>query len=118
MATENVREFFETLETRAAGSSKADGLTATYLFDIDGAGKWIVRLEHEERLARLDGLALGDRDADHRSRQGRRQGALLAGVAVVVRGRVRVRNRGGGGRRQVQAPTRRPRAARQATRRR
>jgi len=45
VATENVREFFETLETRAADSSKAAGLNATYLFDIDGAGKWIVRVE-------------------------------------------------------------------------
>jgi putative sterol carrier protein len=43
---ENAREFFETLETRAADSSKAAGLDATYLFDIDGAGKWIVRVEN------------------------------------------------------------------------
>lgn len=46
MATESVREFFETLETRAQDSSKADGLNATYLFDIDGAGKWIVDVEN------------------------------------------------------------------------
>ncbi len=44
--TENTREFFETLEARAGGSSKAAGLNATYLFDIDGAGKWIVRVEN------------------------------------------------------------------------
>ena len=43
---ENAREFFETLEARAADSSKAAGLNATYLFDIDGAGKWIVRVEN------------------------------------------------------------------------
>jgi hypothetical protein len=43
---ENAREFFETLEARSAGSSKATGLNATYLFDIDGAGKWIVRVEN------------------------------------------------------------------------
>ena len=43
---ENAREFFETLEARASGSSKAAGLNATYLFDIDGAGKWIVRVEN------------------------------------------------------------------------
>jgi putative sterol carrier protein len=43
---ENAREFFETLETRASASSKAAGLNATYLFDIDGAGKWIVRVEN------------------------------------------------------------------------
>lgn len=46
MAAETVRQFFETLETRAADSSKAAGLNATYLFDIDGAGKWIVRVEN------------------------------------------------------------------------
>jgi putative sterol carrier protein len=39
---ENVREFFETLESRAGGSSKAAGLTAKYLFDIQGAGQWVV----------------------------------------------------------------------------
>jgi len=46
MPTESVRDFFESLETRAAGSSKAAGLNATYLFDIDGAGKWLVRVEN------------------------------------------------------------------------
>ena len=43
---ENARQFFETLEARAGHSSKAAGLNATYLFDIDGAGKWIVRVEN------------------------------------------------------------------------
>ncbi len=42
----NARQFFETLEQRAAGSSKAAGLNATYLFDIDGAGKWTVRVDN------------------------------------------------------------------------
>jgi putative sterol carrier protein len=46
MATESVRDFFESLEARTEGSSKAAGLNATYLFDIDGAGKWIVRVEN------------------------------------------------------------------------
>lgn len=46
MATENAREFFEGLEARASDSSKATGLNASYLFDIDGAGKWIVRVEN------------------------------------------------------------------------
>jgi putative sterol carrier protein len=44
--TESAREFFEGLQARAADSSKAAGLTATYLFDIDGAGKWTVRVEN------------------------------------------------------------------------
>ena len=43
---EGARQFFETLEARAGGSSKAAGLNATYLFDIDGAGKWTVRVEN------------------------------------------------------------------------
>ena len=59
MATENVREFFETLETRAADSSKAAGLNATYLFDIDGAGKWIVRVKNG-----LPSVSEGEGEAD------------------------------------------------------
>ena len=59
MATENVREFFETLETRSAGSSKAAGLNATYLFDIDGAGKWIVHVENGR-----PSVSEGDGEAD------------------------------------------------------
>jgi putative sterol carrier protein len=46
VTTENAREFFESLEARTGGSSKAAGLNATYLFEIDGAGKWIVRVEN------------------------------------------------------------------------
>jgi len=39
-----VKEFFETLETRA-DASKTAGMTNSYHFDIDGAGKWTVRVE-------------------------------------------------------------------------
>ena len=46
MPAENVREFFESLESRSEGSSKAACLNASYLFDIDGAGKWIVEVEN------------------------------------------------------------------------
>ena len=45
MNAHNAREFFETLEGRAANSSKASGLTATYLFDVAGVGKWTVRVD-------------------------------------------------------------------------
>ena len=38
---EKAREFFETLESRT-DESKTAGMTATYLFDVDGAGKWTV----------------------------------------------------------------------------
>ncbi len=46
MEVQNARQFFETLESRAGGSTKAAGLNATYLFDIDGAGKWTVTVEN------------------------------------------------------------------------
>jgi putative sterol carrier protein len=38
------REFFETLETRV-DPAKAAGMTATYLFEIDGAGNWTVDVD-------------------------------------------------------------------------
>jgi putative sterol carrier protein len=37
----STREFFETLETRV-DASKTAGMNNSYLFDIDGAGKWKV----------------------------------------------------------------------------
>jgi putative sterol carrier protein len=43
---ENARQFFESLEGRAAQSSKAGGLTATYLFEIADAGTWTVRVDN------------------------------------------------------------------------
>ncbi|HYX89599.1 MAG TPA: SCP2 sterol-binding domain-containing protein [Gaiellaceae bacterium] len=38
------REFFETLESRV-DRGKAAGLTATYRFEIDGAGTWTVDVD-------------------------------------------------------------------------
>ena len=38
------REFFETLETRI-DPAKAAGMTASYLFEIDGAGTWTVNVD-------------------------------------------------------------------------
>jgi putative sterol carrier protein len=38
---ERAREFFETLESRV-DESKTAGMTATYLFEVDGAGTWTV----------------------------------------------------------------------------
>jgi putative sterol carrier protein len=37
------REFFESLPSRA-DTSKTAGMTNSYLFDIEGAGKWTVRV--------------------------------------------------------------------------
>jgi putative sterol carrier protein len=39
-----VREFFDGLEARA-DSSKTAGMNNSYLFDIEGAGKWTVRVD-------------------------------------------------------------------------
>ena len=55
---ESVREFFETLESRV-DESKAAGLTATYLFDVDGAGKWTVDVDDGKVKVRE-----GEEDAD------------------------------------------------------
>jgi putative sterol carrier protein len=38
------REFFESLESRV-DSTKAAGLTASYVFEIDGAGTWLVDVD-------------------------------------------------------------------------
>jgi putative sterol carrier protein len=40
----SAREFFETLESRV-DQSRTAGMTNSYLFDIEGAGKWTVRGE-------------------------------------------------------------------------
>jgi putative sterol carrier protein len=40
----NAREFFEGLEGRV-DESKTAGMNNSYLFDIEGAGKWSVRVE-------------------------------------------------------------------------
>jgi putative sterol carrier protein len=41
---ESPREFFETLETRV-DPAKAAGMTASYRFEIDGAGTWTVDVD-------------------------------------------------------------------------
>ena len=46
MAAETAREFFEQLAARAAGGSeRTRGLTATYRFDVEGAGSWRVEVD-------------------------------------------------------------------------
>src|SRR5213592_3313644 len=52
------REFFDTLESRA-DASKTAGMTNSYLFDIEGAGKWTVRVE-DGKVS----VAEGGEDAD------------------------------------------------------
>ncbi|MDQ2910543.1 MAG: SCP2 sterol-binding domain-containing protein [Actinomycetota bacterium] len=41
---ESPKEFFETLETRV-DPAKAAGLNASYRFEIDGAGTWLVEVD-------------------------------------------------------------------------
>jgi putative sterol carrier protein len=41
---ESPKEFFETLQTRV-DPAKAAGLNASYRFDIDGAGSWLVEVD-------------------------------------------------------------------------
>jgi putative sterol carrier protein len=43
---ETAREFFEDLKTRTAGGAeRTRGLTASYRFDVDGAGSWRVEVD-------------------------------------------------------------------------
>jgi putative sterol carrier protein len=41
---ESVREFFEGLESRA-DTGKTAGMSNSYVFDVEGAGQWTVRVE-------------------------------------------------------------------------
>ena len=55
---ESAREFFESLPARA-DASKIAGVDNTYLFDIEGAGMWLVTVEDGTISVRE-----GDGDAD------------------------------------------------------
>src|SRR5919198_447135 len=54
----STREFFETLETRV-DESKTAGMNNSYLFDIEGAGKWKVDVADGKVT-----VSEGDADAD------------------------------------------------------
>jgi putative sterol carrier protein len=41
---DSVQEFFQNLESRA-DASKTAGMNNSYVFDIDGAGQWTVRVD-------------------------------------------------------------------------
>ena len=46
MAATSAREFFEDLAARTeGGSARTRGLTATYRFDVEGAGSWRVAVD-------------------------------------------------------------------------
>jgi putative sterol carrier protein len=44
MSTDSVRSFFEGLPERA-DASKTAGMNNSYVFDVEGAGQWTVRVE-------------------------------------------------------------------------
>jgi putative sterol carrier protein len=52
------REFFETLPSRANGKS-ADGIDASYVFEIEGAGTWTVKVA-DGKVDVTEGNAGGD----------------------------------------------------------
>jgi putative sterol carrier protein len=52
------REFFDTLESRV-DPAKAAGMTASYKFDIDGSGSWLVDVDDGKVTVTEDG---GDAD--------------------------------------------------------
>jgi len=56
---ESVQEFFQNLESRA-DSSKVAGMTNSYVFDIDGAGRWKVDVDDGKVTVSEGG---GDADA-------------------------------------------------------
>jgi putative sterol carrier protein len=56
--SQSPKEFFETLETRV-DPAKAAGLNASYRFDIDGAGSWLVEVDDGKVSVSEDG---GDAD--------------------------------------------------------
>ncbi len=55
---ESVREFFETLEGRV-DASKTAGVNNSYLFDVDGAGQWLVAVD-DGRVTVTEGAADAD----------------------------------------------------------
>jgi putative sterol carrier protein len=58
---ESVQEFFQSLESRA-DTSKTAGMNNSYLFDIDGAGQWLVTVD-DGKVSVAEGGGGGDADA-------------------------------------------------------
>jgi putative sterol carrier protein len=54
LASMEPREFFESLEARV-DPAKAKGMTASYKFDIDGAGSWNVEVDDGKVTVTEDG---------------------------------------------------------------
>ncbi len=56
---EATREFFQTLESRV-DPAKAAGINSSYLFDVDGAGRWLVDVRDEGVQVTENGEGGGD----------------------------------------------------------
>jgi len=55
---ESVQEFFSTLESNV-DESRTAGMTNSYLFDIDGAGQWVVAVD-DGKVAVTEGAGEAD----------------------------------------------------------
>ena len=55
---ESVREFFDGLEARV-DESKTAGMTNSYLFEIEGAGQWVVAVD-DGKVAVSEGVGEAD----------------------------------------------------------
>jgi putative sterol carrier protein len=53
---QSAKEFFDTLETRV-DASKAQGVNASYLFDVTGAGAWKVDVQDGSGVTVTEGAA-------------------------------------------------------------
>ena len=51
---QNAKEFFDTLETRV-DATKAQGINASYLFDVTGAGAWKVDVQDSDGVKVTEG---------------------------------------------------------------
>src|SRR5919204_83600 len=77
----DAREFFETLETRV-DRSKTAGMNNSYLFDIDGAGKWKVDVS-DGNVTVMEGGEDADAVRILASGDGRRQAQFAQDTEVV-----------------------------------
>ncbi len=88
--TETVREFFEQLPNRAQ-LSKTEGMTNSYLFEIDGAGTWKVDV-NDGTVSVVEGAS--DADVTIQASEDTFQG-LVAGeinpIAAYMQKKIKVR---------------------------
>src|SRR5438128_2167127 len=95
----STREFFETLVSRV-DASKTAGMNNSYLFDIEGAGKWKVDV-NDGKVSVSEGGEAADAAAprllERRARGSRSPASEPSPRSVLFRGRGRRRSRGPAG---------------------